>query len=109
MWLMLQQDTPDDFVIGTGEAHSVREFVQLAFEAASLDWRSHVEIDPRYFRPAEVDYLLADSSKARNCLAWEPSIAFPELVQIMVQSDVREIEARLRGGAAALRCRSVNA
>ena len=103
MWLMLQQDSPDDYVIGTGESHSVREFVQLAFEYAGLDWRDRVEVDPRYFRPAEVDFLLADASKARTRLGWEPSVAFPELVQMMVNADMREIETRLRGGTSALR------
>jgi GDP-mannose 4,6-dehydratase len=66
MWLMLQQETPDDYVVGTGEAHTVREFVELAFAHAGLDWRDHVELDPRYLRPAEVDYLRADPSKARK-------------------------------------------
>ena len=102
MWLMLQQDTPGDFAIGTGEAHTVREFVELAFTYASLDWRDHVEVDPRYFRPAEVDYLCADASKARRTLGWEPAVAFPELVRIMVQADMKNVEARLKGGAEAL-------
>src|SRR5581483_4899521 len=73
MWLMLQQDRPDDYVIGTGEAHSVREFVAAAFACVNRDWRDHVQIDPRYFRPAEVDYLLADVTKARDELGWEPT------------------------------------
>jgi GDPmannose 4,6-dehydratase len=103
MWLMLQQDVPDDFVIGTGEAHSVREFAQAAFAAADLDWRDHVEVDPRYFRPAEVDYLLADASKARRVLGWEPSVSFEELVRMMVDSDLAELERNLNGGVAALR------
>jgi GDPmannose 4,6-dehydratase len=103
IWLMLQQDVPDDYVIGTGEAHSVREFAGLAFAAAGLDWREYVEVDPRYFRPAEVDYLLADPSKARRVLGWEPSVSFEELVRIMVESDVAELEQRLTGGVAALR------
>jgi GDPmannose 4,6-dehydratase len=102
MWLMLQQDTPGDCAIGTGEAHTVREFVELAFTYASLDWRDHVEVDPRYFRPAEVDYLCADASKARRTLGWEPAVAFPELVRIMVQADMKNVEARLKGGAEAL-------
>jgi GDPmannose 4,6-dehydratase len=102
MWLMLQQETPDDFVIGTEEAHTVREFVELAFTTADLDWREFVEVDPRYFRPAEVDHLLADASKARKILGWEPTVTFKELVQIMVESDVFELEARLKGGAEAL-------
>jgi GDPmannose 4,6-dehydratase len=103
MWLMLQQDCPDDYVVGTGESHSVREFVELAFECAGLDWHERVEIDPRYFRPAEVDFLLADAGKARGRLGWEPSVGFAELVRMMVDADMREIEKRLRGGASALR------
>src|SRR5476651_1875558 len=103
MWLMLQQDEPDDCVIGTGEAHSVREFAELAFAAADLDWRDYVEVDPRYFRPAEVDYLLADASKAHRIFGWEPSVSFEELVRIMVESDLAELERKLKGGLAALR------
>jgi GDPmannose 4,6-dehydratase len=103
MWLMLQQDCSDDYVIGTGEAHSVREFVELAFAYAGLDWREHVEIDARYFRPSEVDYLCADASKARSELGWEPSVTFPELVRIMVEADMKDVEARLKGGVQALR------
>jgi GDPmannose 4,6-dehydratase len=102
MWLMLQQDQPDDCVIGTGEAHSVRDFAELAFAAADLDWRQYVEVDPRYFRPAEVDYLLADASKARRVLGWEPSVSFENLVRIMVESDRAELERKLKGGLAAL-------
>jgi GDPmannose 4,6-dehydratase len=102
MWLMLQQETPDDYVIGTGEAHSVREFVELAFASVDLDWRQFVEIDPRYFRPAEVDYLCADASKARARLQWEPNVTFRELVRIMVDADLKELEARLKGGTEAL-------
>jgi GDPmannose 4,6-dehydratase len=88
MWLMLQQDEPDDFVIGTGETHSVREFLELAFGRAGLDYREYVKIDERYFRPAEVDLLLADPSKARQKLGWTPKVGFVELVQRMVDSDV---------------------
>jgi GDPmannose 4,6-dehydratase len=102
MWLMLQQDTPGDFAIGTGEAYTVREFVELAFTYAGLDWKGHVEVDARYFRPAEVDYLCADASKARRILDWEPTVTFPELVQIMVDADMKHVESRLRGGAEAL-------
>jgi GDPmannose 4,6-dehydratase len=109
MWLMLQQNEPGDCVIGTGEAHSVREFADFAFAAAGLDWREYVEVDPRYFRPAEVDYLLADASKARRVLGWEPSVSFEELVQIMVESDVAELERTLTGGTAALRHEPVHA
>ncbi len=102
MWLMLQQDNPDDYVIGTGEAHSVREFVELAFATVDLDWHKYVEIDPRYFRPAEVDYLCADTTKARKALNWEPAVTFTELVRIMVEADIKDLEARLKGGTEAL-------
>jgi len=88
MWLMLQQDKPDDYVVATGEAHSVREFVEAAFEYAGLDWKKHVEIDPRYFRPTEVDYLQGDSSKAREKLGWRPRVSFAELVRMMVDHDM---------------------
>ncbi len=88
MWLMLQADEPDDFVIATGESHSVREFVQAAFAEVDLDWEEHVEIDPRYFRPAEVDYLLGDASKAREKLGWEPTVSLDELVKRMVAYDM---------------------
>jgi GDPmannose 4,6-dehydratase len=102
MWLMLQQENPDDYVIGTGEAHTVREFVELAFACVDMDWHQYVEVDPRYFRPAEVDYLLADPSKARKALGWEPTVTFTELVRIMIEADVKELEARLKGGAEAI-------
>jgi len=98
IWRMLQQDQPDDFVIGTGETHTVREFLDLAFGHAGLDWNDHVKVDPRYFRPAEVDILLADPSKAERVLGWKAKIAFPELVKRMVDSDLslaaRELRAR---------------
>jgi len=102
MWLMLQEETPDDFVIGTGEAHTVREFVELAFAHAGLDWREHVEVDARYFRAAEVDYLCADPCKARRVLGWEPTVTFNELVQIMVEADMQAVEDRLKGGVESL-------
>ncbi|MCL6557368.1 MAG: GDP-mannose 4,6-dehydratase [Firmicutes bacterium] len=91
MWLMLQQDKPDDYVIGTGEAHSVQEFLEAAFAYVDLDWRQYVEIDPRYFRPTEVEFLLADPSKARKELSWEPKVKFEELVKIMVDADVETV------------------
>ncbi len=87
MWLMLQQDEPDDFVIATGETRSVREFVEEVFAQLDLDWREHVEVDPRYFRPAEVDLLLGDSSKAAQRFGWRPTVAFPQLVEMMVAHD----------------------
>jgi GDPmannose 4,6-dehydratase len=88
MWLMLQQQHPDDYIVATGEARSVREFVELAFAAAGLDWRRHVEIDPRYFRPTEVDALRGDPTKARRVLGWEPRVTFSELVNMMVEHDI---------------------
>jgi GDPmannose 4,6-dehydratase len=98
MWLMLQQDAPDDFVVGTGESHTVREFVERAFTHVGLDWRQYVEIDPHYFRPAEVDFLLADAGKARRILGWEPTVTFDELVRIMLEADLKDIERRVAGG-----------
>jgi GDPmannose 4,6-dehydratase len=88
IWLMLQQEKPDDFVIATGETHSVREFLEEAFSYLNLDWEKYVEIDPRYYRPTEVDVLLGDSSKARNKLGWKPKVTFNELVRLMVDSDL---------------------
>ena len=103
MWAMLQQDQPDDYVIGTGESHSVRDFVEAAFSHAGLDWRRHVSIDERYFRPAEVNDLRADPSKARKVLGWQPRVGFLELVRMMVDADIADLQRRLKGGAAALR------
>jgi GDPmannose 4,6-dehydratase len=91
MWLMLQQDQPEDFVIATGESHSVREFLEEAFSYLELDWREFVEIDPRYFRPTEVEFLLGDTSKARQRLGWQPRVTFTELVRIMVDADLQEL------------------
>jgi len=102
MWLMLQQDQPDDYVIGTGESHSVREFAELAFAQVGLDYRQFVEVDPRYFRPAEVECLRADAAKARRVLGWEPSLSFTELVAFMVAADLRQVEAALSGNFQAL-------
>jgi len=88
MWQMLQHDQPEDYVLGTGESHTIEEFVTEAFGYAGLDWREHVEIDPKYFRPTEVDFLMADSSKARTTLGWEPKVDFKELVHVMVDADL---------------------
>lgn len=88
MWLMLQQDEPDDYVIATGESHSVREFLEEAFGLLGLDWRQYVEIDPRYFRPTEVEFLLGDATKARQKLGWKPKVTFKELVKMMVEHDL---------------------
>jgi GDPmannose 4,6-dehydratase len=96
MWLMMQAEEPDDYVIATGETHSVREFLEEAFGYLGLDWEKHVEIDPRYFRPAEVDLLLGDPTKARTILGWEPKVGFRELVRIMVDSDLRLAERERR-------------
>ncbi len=95
MWLMLQAEKPADYVVGTGESHSVEEFLELAFGHVGLDWREHVRQDPRYFRPSEVDNLRADASKIRRELGWAPRVSFPELVRRMVDSDV-ELAARER-------------
>ncbi|HEY5902428.1 MAG TPA: GDP-mannose 4,6-dehydratase [Anaerolineales bacterium] len=91
MWTMLQQDEPDTFVVGTGETHSVREFCEIAFGCLGLDYTKHVVQDERFYRPAEVDLLVADPSKARVTLGWEPSITFRELVEMMVDSDMRRL------------------
>ena len=88
MWLMLQHERADDYVVATGEAYSVREFLEESFRLAELDWEKHVEIDPRYFRPAEVDYLLGDPSKIKRELGWEPKIKFKELVKLMYEHDL---------------------
>src|SRR5207253_6010010 len=88
MWLMLQQDQADDYVIGTGETHSVEEFVAIAFAHVGLDWRDHVVVDPLFYRPAEVDLLLADPSKAKRQLGWEPEVSFADLVRMMVDADL---------------------
>ena len=104
MWLMLQQPAPDDYVVATGETHSVREFVELAFSLVGRDWQDFVEIDPRYFRPTEVDELCGDASKARERLGWRPRTTFPELVRLMLAADLREAGLdpdRLMGAAAA--------
>jgi GDPmannose 4,6-dehydratase len=93
MWLMLQQDQPDDYVIATGEAHSVQEFVELAFAHVGLDWQQHVGVDQRFIRPAEVDHLIGDPAKARKELGWEPSVSFKQLVTMMVDSDLDRIKS----------------
>jgi len=91
MWLMLQQDEPEDFVIGTGETHTVREFLELSFAHLGLDWRDHVEIDSRYLRPAEVEALQADPSQARTRLNWCHRVTFPELVKLMVNAEMDQL------------------
>jgi GDPmannose 4,6-dehydratase len=91
MWLMLQQDEPSDYVVATGEPHSVREFVEAAFGHVGLDWQQHVVIDPAFLRPAEVDHLVGDPSKARTQLGWEPKTSFRELVEMMVDADLERL------------------
>jgi len=90
MWLMLQQDKPDDYVVATGETHSVRDFLNEAFGHLDLDWKKYVEIDPRYYRPTEVDLLQGDAAKAKSTLGWQPQIHFKELVGMMIEADFRE-------------------
>ena len=97
MWLMLQQPAPDDYVVATGETHSVQEFVELAFGVVGLDWRKHVKIDPRYFRPAEVDLLIGDPTKAKAKLGWVAKTAFPELVRLMMTADLAAEGLNARG------------
>ena len=98
MHLMLQQDAPEDYVIATGETHSVREFLEVAFSHAGLKWEDHVVSDPRFLRPAEVDLLIGDATKARTRLGWQPTVSFPALVARMVDNDIRLQEAALRRG-----------
>lgn len=95
MWLMLQQEKPDDYVVATNESFSVREFLEVAFGHLGLDWNEFVEIDPRYFRPAEVDYLLGDATKARETLGWKPRVSFRELVTMMVDHDLKLAEQEM--------------
>jgi GDPmannose 4,6-dehydratase len=90
MWLMLQQPRPDDYVIATGEMHSVRELCEVAFGLVGLDWEKHVRIDERYFRPTEVDVLCGDATKAERILGWKPTVHFAELIRIMLEADLRE-------------------
>ncbi|MEU6082974.1 GDP-mannose 4,6-dehydratase [Streptomyces sp. NPDC047108] len=97
MWLMLQRDEPDDYVVATGEAGTVRDFLETAFAAADLDWAKYVRFDPKYERPSEVDALIGDASKAESLLSWKPEVKWPELARIMVDADVSRLEAELSG------------
>jgi GDPmannose 4,6-dehydratase len=101
MWLMLQQERPDDYVVGTGVTHRVEDFVRVAFEHVGLDWHDHVVVDPRFYRPAEVDLLLADPSKAHHNLGWHPQMTFERLVTAMVDADLRHLAGRSHEKAAA--------
>lgn len=97
MWKMLQQDHSEDFVVGTGESHSIRDFLDSAFGYVDLDWHDYVRIDPRYFRPNEVDYLQADPTKARQLLSWEPRVFFSDLVKVMVDADLERLDQKSPG------------
>ena len=92
MWLMLQQSEPDDYVVATGETHSVREFVELAFGAAGLDWKKYVVLDPKFLRPAEVELLVGDPAKAKKKLGWAPKVSFQELIKMMVDADIKGLK-----------------
>jgi len=96
MWLMLQQDSPDDYVIATGETHSVREFCQIAFDHVGRSWEDHVVVDPEFYRPTEAQQLVGDASKAKRVLGWEPRTSFADLVKMMVDADLDLLEGRLR-------------
>jgi GDPmannose 4,6-dehydratase len=93
MWLMLQQPTPDDYVVATGRTHTVREFARLAFEAADLNYEKYVKTDPRFYRPAEVDVLIGDPSKAERVLGWKPEVSFEQLAEMMVRADLERLRA----------------
>ncbi|HEY8923702.1 MAG TPA: GDP-mannose 4,6-dehydratase [Polyangia bacterium] len=99
MWMMLQHEQPDDFVIATGESHSIRELLDVAFGAVDLDWHKYVEIDPRYFRPTEVDHLHGSAEKARRVLGWKPRVTFKELIEMMVRADEEDVRSALAGRA----------
>ena len=99
MWKMLQQDKPDDYVVATGEKHSVREFVELAFSRVGLDWREYVEVDPKFFRPAEVNTLRGDASKAHKVLGWTPTVTFAQLVNMMVDADMVRVDREIDDAA----------
>jgi GDPmannose 4,6-dehydratase len=94
MWLMLQQDQPDDFVVATGVSHSVQELVEVAFSHVGLNWHDYVRKDPRFLRPAEVDHLIGDAGKARRVLGWEPAVDFGALVRMMVDADLERVKRR---------------
>ena len=94
MWLMLQQDTPDDYVISTGETRTVRELVQTAFNCVGLDWQQYVKIDKAFLRPAEVDLLVGDCSKAKTKLGWTPSVSFEQMISMMVDADLKRLSEK---------------
>jgi GDPmannose 4,6-dehydratase len=108
MWLMLQQDRPDDFVVATGETHSVREFAQKVFQLLDLDYEKYIEIDPRYYRPCEVDILLGDAAKAGNLLGWKPRVSFDQLIKMMVESDMETAQREKTLKDAGFDCKNNN-
>jgi GDPmannose 4,6-dehydratase len=97
MWMMLQAPTPDDYVIATGETHTVKEMLELAFDRLQLDWKKHVKIDPKYYRPTEVDLLIGDAGKAKKHLGWQPKVQFEELIAMMVDADLAAEKEKLDG------------
>ena len=97
MWLMLQQPEPDDYVIATNETHTIRECLEVAFGRVGLDWQKYVEIDPRYYRPAEVELLIGDDSKAKRKMGWEPKTKFKDLIELMVDADLKLLQDQLAG------------
>lgn len=97
MWMMLQAPTPDDYVIATGETHTVKEMLELAFDRLQLDWKKHVKIDAKYYRPTEVDLLIGDASKAKNHLGWQPTVGFEALIAMMVDADLALEKEKLDG------------
>ncbi|MHB9111612.1 MAG: GDP-mannose 4,6-dehydratase [Thermoleophilia bacterium] len=98
MWMMLQQDEPDDYVICSGETHSVEELVQIAFDHVGLDWKQYVKIDQRFVRPAEVDLLIGDATKAKEKLGWEPKVSFSEMIRMMIENDLRMVQEEIDAG-----------
>jgi len=99
MWLMLQQDEPDDYVIASGETHSVKEFAELAFSHVGLDYQDYLNIDERFYRPAEAHLLKGDYSKGKKILGWEPTVSFKELIQMMVDADIKELRYQVDGSS----------
>ena len=97
MWLMLLQPEPDDYVIATNETHTIRECLEVAFGRLGLDWQKYVEIDPRYYRPAEVELLIGDASKAKRKMGWEPKTKFKDLIELMVDADLKLLQDQLAG------------
>ena len=97
MWMMLQTEVPADYVIATGETHTVQEMLELAFDRLKLDWKKHVKIDPKYYRPTEVDLLIGDASKAKKELGWQPKVRFQELIAMMVDADLAAEKEKLDG------------